>query len=1570
MINRRLRKKLLTAGLTLTTAVSLIPGSVYAEKVESKGNELSWEEVEEKQLSDKELDASKVSKKEEKEASDISDDENVRVFIVFEGDSAVEEGYSTEDIADDSKAMNYADKLEKKQEKIVDTISEEALDGENLEVRYNYTILTNAVSAEVAYGDIDAIKDVDGVKDVVVVPTYEKLADKKSDAEIKTITSGDMVGSYKTWESGYTGAGMRIAVVDTGLDGDHPSFDSDSFEYGLKETAKSEKKSVSSYDLLNEKKEKQVLSKLNAKGLMPKVTAEDLYQNTKVPFAFNYVDENLDTTHDNDSQGDHGTHVAGIATANKYVQIKDKKGKKTYSKQESGVVGIAPDAQLFVMKVFGAEGGAYSDDYMAAIEDAILLGADTVNLSLGSSSAGNSSDGEEYVNNIFNSLVNTDTVVCISAGNSGSFADSSQYGANLTSDVNTDTVGSPGSYVNALTVASAVNSGYTAYNAVFDSKNTVYYADAATTNLRSLDKSGKGTQYDYVLLDGCGTVEDYENLDVKGKIVVVSRGEITFAEKQMNGEKAGASAVVIYNNTAGTIGMDLSNSSAKIPCVSITQADANSIREDAKKESDGVYSGKVTISSKVTTNREVPDGYTMSNFSSWGITGDLLLKPEITAPGGNIYSTIDKGEYGLMSGTSMASPSVSGMSALVMQYVEKNHLALKTGMKKRALVQSLLMSTSVPLKDKSGVEFSPREQGSGLANVYNATTTDSYILVGNKKGNDGKVKVELGDDPDKLGTYSFDFNVYNLSPLGTKFYELDDSILTAAVKDNKFISASDKKLSPKVTFKSNSLRSIYDLTGDGKFDGTDALNFATHLLFHSNAQINTYMDEFDFTKDGKVDKKDYNYYVKNVVKGKAKGLDTNRKVLAVSNSAKVSVTVTLTSKDRKYLDSNFKNGMYIEGYVYLNGATQLSVPMLAFYGDWSDSSMYEPYNYLDAVNNGKEYKTYCGINETNYITYKFAEGGSAYKYSSNLFSKDDEYKADRNAFSSKSGDEIVAAYYTLIRNAATVTATVKNAKTGEVYYENTKTNAIATFYSASSQSWSNTLSSIGINWKGTDADGKPLPEGTKVEVSVKAVPAYYKDAKDAKGKDTTITVPFVIDNSAPEMVSIKESSENKIDVCIADDRYAAVALIYANDKKTLLNKYSVNQKKAGEKTTLTIDDPKTVFYVTVVDYAGNSKMYRVNRSGEEDTDYATGVTLNSKEVNVLTGGTVKLEASVAPITVKDDTVTWTSSDEKVATVNEKGVVTGVAEGKATITATASALSSEGKAVSATCEVNVDSLDVSLNSAVWDENGEVFWSEFNSKDLTKIKHISEVQGNRYMSSAVVGDKILAATHGDNQKSDLYLVDPKNNYEATKLNTVDWCTDLAYSSTTKIAYGSCAYFIQLIDPATGELSDVLNLSKVTKDKYFVGITYAGSVNNSKYGTVDILYCVTESGEVYEIGYVPSAKGYLYSDLGNTGFNTNGQWYFNSLYYDQESGYALWSMYDNSDNAKLIALNLDNEEIAAFDLGQFPDSVYPVAALYSNNDFSNATAASENAKKGLNGEFTKAKFVKSIDKITKHK
>lgn len=1461
------------------------------------------------------------------ETEEISQDETVRVLIVVDGKSAVEKGYSTDAIAQDKDAMKYADKLEKKQEEITEKISEEALDGEELDVRYNFTLLANAVSADVAFGDVEKIEAVDGVEGVYVVPRYDVAASDA--ASPNTVTAGEMVGSYDTWASGYTGAGTRIAVIDTGLDTDHPSFDGGAFDYGLAETAQNAGESISDYNLLGKTEISSVLGRLNATARKSDVTADKLFLSDKVPFAFNYVDKDLEVTHDNDSQGDHGTHVSGISTANVYVP--DGTG---YKKQESGVVGIAPDAQLFVMKVFGRNGGAYPDDYMAAIEDAILLDADAINLSLGSSSAGESKEyaaGEQYINEIFNGLTNTDTVVSISAGNSSYWSENSTYGANLTGDVNMDTAGSPGSYTNAFTVASANNSGYTGYCVQAGDAN-VFYADAASTEFCTLDKTGKGTDYEYVFFDGYGEADDYNDVDVSGKIAVVSRGSITFAEKHSNAQNAGAAGVLIYNNQAGTISMSLEGSGATIPCASIRQADGAAIKAAATATGkDGVYTGTMKVFSSVSTDYNAPDGYTMSDFSSWGVPGDLSMKPEITAPGGNIYSTLNNGQYGQMSGTSMASPSVAGMSALAAEYIKENQLCEKTGLSVRTLTQSLLMSTATPLTEEDGEEYSTRSQGAGLANIEKATTSPVYILM-DKNGADGKVKAELGDDPDRSGVYSFDFTLYNLSDK-MQYYTVDSSVLTEEVIEDDYFVGTSHKLNPEV--KVSGLEKKYDLNGDGTVTEADA----QVLLQSVNGSVDSAKaasDIFDLNGDGVVNTADV-YDFLSEIKGTTSNLNLNETVVAVNDSKKLSVTVKLSDADKEYLNSNFENGMYVDGFIYLNGTVQLSVPMLAFYGNWADASMYEPYNYLEAANGGEAGQTYTGIARTNYMTYKFNGDSSSYYYKSNMYAKDDAYLPERNAISSVNGDSIDSITYSLIRNASNVTATITNADTGEVYYKADKGAVSAAFYSASSAAWNSTSASARLNWAVTDAKGAALPEGTKVNITVTALPSYYDNwtGSGVPGKGVSLSFPMTVDNTAPQEVNAVTSTDKKsMDVTVKDNNYVAAVAVYGRDKTTILNTYAVNQTQQGAESVVHIEIPEQVFYVAIVDYAGNTAMYRVNNSGVDDTSVTTGVTLDQTSVELIKGDTQKLVATVAPESILDDNVTWSSDNETVATVDANGIVTAVGVGTANITATTSAKNVSGAAETMSCAVTVRELSVDLNAILWDEQGAVHWAKFNSSNPANWSDAGAgTQGNTYMAATVVGDKIMAATQDDSQVSTLYLVDPDNGYAATAVgSTQAWCTDMAYGKDSGYVAATYGGYVMVID-ASGNYMGAIDLFQNTGGNALVGITYAETQNG-----VDYFYAIDQIGNIYVFTLNQALDNIQFGKIDSVNVDTKGEYYYSSLYYDNATGYLFLSLFDGAQT--LYAINANTCKCSK--LGEFPPAVWPICGLYKSTDLGAGTTA----------------------------
>lgn len=386
----------------------------------------------------------------------------VRVSIILE-DASTLEAYSDAaaegTLAEDAAAVSYRAALQRKQDSVVRKISSTILGREDLDVVWNLTLVANMISANVEYGKIEQIKQLPGVADVVLEQQYEPAASENTVQPNMEISTG-MTGTTTAWSTGYTGAGMRIAIIDTGLDMSHQSFDNGAYEYALEQNAARAKESVEAYkaslDLLDADEINEKLSLLHIKE---GVSAADLYRTEKVAYGYCYIDKDLDVTHETDTEGEHGSHVAGIAAANRYLP--DGNGGYVSALDSVHMHGAAPDAQVLVMKVFGDEGGAYDSDYTAAIEDAIVLGADTINLSLGSASPGPSKARTEAYQKIFDDLENASSVVTVSSGNAGYWAKNADPIGYLYSDgVSMQTDGQPGSYANSLTVASVDNDGF------------------------------------------------------------------------------------------------------------------------------------------------------------------------------------------------------------------------------------------------------------------------------------------------------------------------------------------------------------------------------------------------------------------------------------------------------------------------------------------------------------------------------------------------------------------------------------------------------------------------------------------------------------------------------------------------------------------------------------------------------------------------------------------------------------------------------------------------------------------------------------------------------------------------------------------------------------------------------------------------------------------------------------------------------------------------------------------------------------------------------------------------------
>ena len=249
---------------------------------------------------------------EEKQELGHASTDLVRVSIVLKKKSTLEAGFQAEHMGSNPAAMTYRGALVKEQAQVQEKI--ERATGEKLDVVWNLTVAANLISANVAYGQIEAIERIPEVERVFLETQYEPdVVQTDLPADPHMSTSPSMIGSNGAWAAGYTGAGSRIAIIDTGTDTDHQSFDEGAFRYSLSQQAEAAGMTEEAYleklDLLDEAEIASVLGQLHVNA-----TAKDLYCNAKLPFAFNYVDRSLEVTHDHDTQSEHGSHVAGTVS--------------------------------------------------------------------------------------------------------------------------------------------------------------------------------------------------------------------------------------------------------------------------------------------------------------------------------------------------------------------------------------------------------------------------------------------------------------------------------------------------------------------------------------------------------------------------------------------------------------------------------------------------------------------------------------------------------------------------------------------------------------------------------------------------------------------------------------------------------------------------------------------------------------------------------------------------------------------------------------------------------------------------------------------------------------------------------------------------------------------------------------------------------------------------------------------------------------------------------------------------------------------------------------------------------
>ena len=1313
-------KRLLSVLLVVSMLVSLTVTGYAAGTTTKSGRELELEE-----LDPSTLNVPVVGQQEEDETAETLPygfNDIVRVSIFLDAPSTLDKGYSTQNIAQNSSAMAYRQTLRRQQATVTANI-EKAIKAD-LDVVWNLTLAANAISANVRYGDIATIKNVAGVKSVELENRYEatSVADRPNTA----ITTEEMVGAAQAWADGYYGAGSRVAIIDTGLDTDHQSFNADAFDYAVAEDAEKAGKTVADYNLLTADEISSVASELNGKGV---------YMTTKIPYAFNYVDKNTTVNHLNDKQGEHGSHVAGIATANRYI---NNDGKFEDAASTVYAVGVAPDAQVMVMKVFGAAGGAYDSDYMVAIEDAIVLKADSVNLSLGSSVAGFTfSDGYE---DIMNSLVENGTVVTISAGNNSS------WGGNLLSDVpylyeqdiNFHTGGSPGSFTNSLGIASADNVGVIGTPIIFNGEQKVFYTE--TSGYGNAPMSSIPGTYDYIYVDGPGVtgdgVDQFAPLaeQVAGKIALCNRGASSFYQKANAAVKAGAVGVVIVNNQAGSINMNLQGYEYTAPAVSITQAEGQAIKAASASETiDGVtvYTGKVEVSGTMDSavNKDRSEA-TMSSFSSWGVPGSLIMKPELTTPGGNIYSVNgahlnettgvleagDNASYEVMSGTSMAAPHAAGMAAVLGQYVRENEMAKWTDGNARHLMNSLLMSTATPMIDPDSESYYPvLQQGAGLADVYAATQAKSFITMNEDATAsyaDGKVKVELGDQPDRTGVYSYSFNITNMSE-ETLTYELNTDMFTQdkfAYGDYAYLDTWTTELPAEVTYEWGDFEfEDHDVDMNGITNTADAdaiLKYLTGEITDEGLDLAA----GDMDKDGKPSS-----YDAHLLLALLEQEIEERGDLAVPAGETVTVTVNIMLTDTATLDEKYATGAYVEGYTYVTSTSltedgammdvEHSIPILGFYGSWTDATMFDRSTAIDAAYSDTPAYFTDNAGKAG-LQVKYPDGTSA-MYMGNPYRVEDEFPADRLAMSSATN--LNTFKYGLIRNAASAGYAITDANGEALATGNMSSGIYAPYYYPSQGVWQSTgLQSERI---GRAVSALGVKAGDQFTVGLYAVPEYYgmqlsdgKDGhitseqlvallKDGKlGEGAGIAYTVTVDDKAPEILSATMSEDGKsVTVTAKDDNYIAyLGVMDVSGKVSYLGE-TPEQTDKGETVEATFQlDPETMgnaVAIFVGDYAKNENaslvrladgpivktttVYMLTDVLEAGKEYVIADVNQAGKANVLNSqGTDALTNAVAATVVTDDlgtyipgdsvaaTSVWTTSEGIVFTNNDDGGVLG------------------------------------------------------------------------------------------------------------------------------------------------------------------------------------------------------------------------------------------------------------------------------------------------------------------------
>lgn len=1032
------------------------------------------------------------------------------------------------------------------------------------DLTYSYTTVLNGFSMKIPFGKLDEVRSLNGVKNVWVAEQYSLPEDLSADdCTISMSSSTGMVGSTEANAMGYDGTGTIVAILDTGFMKDHEAF-------SMMPTNTKYSKS-------------DIASLLQSQTLASKVTdADSVYINEKAPYGYDYA--NGDTDAEAVGQA-HGVHVAGTVAGNN--------GKDFY--------GVAPNAQLMIMKIFGDGSGSTSDDIiLAGVDDSVKLGADSINMSLGSPAGftayGDEDDSEEEhltYYGVYTRAEKAGVNVLVAAGNETASTMYVTAHSNLTYAEYPDNaiVASPSTLSASLSVASVDNVKFTSTYLMLGEEKIPYNnaVDNATSNPYDILETMDGKTLEYVMVPGLGEEKDFEGLDLTGKIAVVQRGGLNFGTKAENASKAGAVACIIYDNVSGSL-LNAALETYFIPTITITKVSGEKLAAAVEK--------KVSFSKEYYGLVDNPIGGGVSSFSSKGPAPDLTIKPEISAPGGGIRSSVlgASDAYEVYSGTSMATPHMAGEAALLRQYLEKNVPEVK-GEALGNLVNSLLMSTAIPSVELDGTYYPVRRQGAGVANIANAIESGAYLSVEGSK----RPKAEVGSSKD--GVYTYTATVHNMTG-EAKSYTVDTTAM---------------------------IETITVINGE---------NFA------SNSNRDLTADEVTITYTG---------------------LTADNKITAPANGeATFSVKLELTAAGKQVYQDNFPNGSYIEGYTFLTAdeGVSLSLPVLGFYGDWNSLKVFQ-----GTYDEGPANITYSVLADVN------ASLSGNYV---GVNSRTDAFARRWMGFGPARGGRMLLHVSSLLRNSEAYQITVKNAN-GDLMWDSGDLGwARKTYIVATQTGYQAATTMLRQGWNGRlpGADGSYntgdwAPEGEYTfTVRGRAV---------GSDVDSFQSYSFYVDNTRPELKSAElfedENGDLKLALTVSDNKYLQFAWVIDSAQQYYYLEAADEFKDAQEGATvrLVLDASDLVQQlalnaanpgrvgILISDCANNTTTVFVDIGPQ-------GVEIEPAEIAV--GETKQLSYKVYPASMQDIDLEWSSSDESVATVNEKGEVTGVSDGTVRITATA------------------------------------------------------------------------------------------------------------------------------------------------------------------------------------------------------------------------------------------------------------------------------------------------------------